>query len=116
MKPLNMIAVVVLSGMVTCGFAADVAKSSESKSASVKSIQSSKTQTTEGTISALDVKANTLALSTADGKSTDVSIKGASVWKAGKKVTAADLKVGDAVSVRHVTKNGKQVAKSIEIK
>lgn len=102
-----------IASLATSGFSAEDVKAPKAASnvTSAKVAQSTKTK---GSISALDLKANTLSLSV-DGKEVEVSIKNATVWMGGAKKALSDLKVGDKVSVRHHTVAGKQEAKSIEI-
>ncbi len=67
-----------------------------------------------GTISS--VNAQSLTLSSMDGKSSTIALDSAtSAWKMGKTLPVNDLKAGEKVKVRHMTKDGKDVAKSIEV-
>ncbi len=72
----------------------------------------------EGSIGALDVKSQTpsLRLILTGGRSRSLELdRATTVWKDRQALTLDRLKVGDRVKIRHMTKNGRQMAKSIEI-
>lgn len=73
---------------------------------------------TEGSVSALDVKSRppSLRLVVAGGGSRSLELdRATTIWKDHQVLTVGHLRVGDRVKVRHMTKNHRQVAKSIEI-
>ena len=74
---------------------------------------------TEGSITLLNLKSRKphLTLTAADGSSWALEINRATttVWKKGQNLTLSQLKIGDQIKVRHLTKKGKHVAKSIEV-
>src|SRR5258708_1384077 len=73
----------------------------------------------DGAVSFLDATSKTPWLKIKDtaGKEWAILIdpKATALWKGGRKGAWTDLKVGDKVSVRHMRKEGKEVAKTVEI-
>ncbi len=73
----------------------------------------------EGAITTLDLQAvsPTLTLTTAEGKTWTVAVdtKTTTVWQNAQIAKLDQLKVGDQVRVRYTTKDGKDVAKSIQL-
>lgn len=114
MKKRTIILVLMVLMAATSPFAYAVEKHTPTPvSSTSKSTPSVATQV--GTIANIDAKS--LKLSSADGSSSTITIDPAatSVWKMGKSLPISDLKVGEKVKVRRTTKNGKDVAKSIEV-
>ncbi len=75
-------------------------------------------RTTEGIVSALDVQSSTpwIQVKQADGHEAMIQIgRTATAWKEGKKTIWANVKLNEKVKVRHMTKEGKEVAKTVEI-
>ena len=76
-------------------------------------------QSSEGTVSTLDITSSTpwLKIKDAAGKESTIMVDPASstAWKGANKATWADVKVGDKVKVRHTEKDGKMTAKTVEI-
>ena len=71
----------------------------------------------EGSISGLDLQANTLQLTDAAGKVWTLTLdpKSTAAWQNGQLIKLDQLKEGEQVKTRYWSKDGKQVAKSIEI-
>jgi len=71
----------------------------------------------EGSISAIDLQTNSLNLTTADGKIWTLALdpKTTLVWKGTEQAKLDNLKVGEKVKVRYVAKEGKQLARSVDI-
>ncbi len=105
--------VVLMLGIAQCAFAAEKTQMPIPVSSTSKATPS--VAASVGTIS--DINAQSLKLSAVDGSSSTIAIDPVttSVWKMGKMLPLSDLKSGDKVKVRHTTKNGKDVAKSIEV-
>lgn len=111
------IALALMIGVVAVPSAwAAESSASTAKSAAV-AVPAPVLMTAEGSVSELDLKAGTLKLIDAAGKSWTMGIEtpGTAVWKETKFVSLAELKAGDRVKVRYVTKNGKAIARSIDI-
>lgn len=108
-------------GSVPAAFAADTPTGSVPVAAPAKAVTAPapKVTSTEGSITAIDVQsaAPNLSVTGADGKAVAIQIDKllTSVWKGTQKLTLAELKSGDKVKVRHTTKDGKEVAKTIEV-
>ena len=108
--------VLLLSG-VAISWAEPASQPVESKSgATVDTVTSS---TVEASIAALDLAAvpATVRLISADGKSWTLIVdpKMTSVSKSGQPLAWDQLKVGDAVKVRHAMMGGKDTAQSIRV-
>ena len=115
-KLLNVMLWILLLGVSQGVFSAEKPTAGPvAKPVNMLSIPGPVTLTTLGTISAVDTKALTLKLATADGKSLDISLKGTTVWKSGKRIALTDLKVGDKAKVLHKNVNGADVARTIII-
>lgn len=75
--------------------------------------------TFEGSIAGLDLASATpsLRVSAEDGKARTLRVDEleTSVWKGGRLVQPQDLEVGQRVRVRHMSRDGKDTAQSIEI-
>gem|GEM_PF-2270965 len=71
----------------------------------------------EGSVSDVDFQANTLKLTASDGKFWTLTLdpKSTLVWKGGQILNLTDIKAGEQVKVRYTSKEGKQVAKSVDI-
>ena len=73
---------------------------------------------TDGSVSALDLTGQTprLTLTGTGGRSWTFHLdRSTTVWKGGQSLALNQLKVGERVRVRHRSKGGKKVVKSIEI-
>lgn len=113
----------VMLGALVCGvaFTAEAAekKSASSSSAKKSTSASSQTMTAEGTISAIDLKAApaTVTVTAASGKAVSVIVDplATQVLQNSAKASFDQLKAGQWVKVRYTAKNGKEVAKSIQI-
>ena len=74
--------------------------------------------TSEGIVSALDVRCRApwIKIRDAAGKERTITIDPASssVWKGGGQAAWADIQVGSLVKVRHTEKDGKTIVKTIE--
>ena len=73
---------------------------------------------TEGSISSVDLGSPTpsVVLTMAGGGSQTFQLgPTTTIWKSGQALTAAQLKVGDRVKVRHMTRNSKEIVKSVEV-
>jgi hypothetical protein len=75
--------------------------------------------TTRGTITALDLRSTspTLKFTDASGKVWTLALdpQATMVWKDGKSVRFDGLRVGEQAQIRHVVRDGKDVAASIQI-
>ncbi len=107
---------------VMIGLAASAVRAAETPSASPVSSTTTATpqvSTTDGSIATLDLQAPSpsLKVTMADGKSMTVAVdpKATSVWQGAAMIKLEQLKVGQSVKVRHTTKDGKEVAKSIQL-
>lgn len=74
---------------------------------------------TEGSISflELDSQSPSMRLDSPDGHSWILEIDRATttIWKKGRALSLRELKVGDRVKARHLTRKGKKIVKSIEV-
>ena len=70
-----------------------------------------------GAISAVDFKVNSLRMTSPGGKEVTLMLdpKATTVWQGGKAGALTQLKVGERVTVRYAAREGKPMAKSIEI-
>ncbi len=72
-----------------------------------------------GSIRALDLKSvpATLTLAASDGKTESFMVEpGVTIaWKNGQAIQLSELKIGDTVKVRSTAKDGRSVAKSIQV-
>lgn len=71
----------------------------------------------KGEVTAVDAKANTLALKTAKKGDITLDVTAETKITSGKEVKSlADVKVGDKVNVKYVSKEGKNISTSIALK
>ena len=101
----------VMITMLLCSVALAADTASKVKPSSTSAVATPMVTGVEGTIAAVDLRANTLKLTMIPGKTMDFVLTGAEVMSAGKKGVLADLKVGQKVKVRRVG----SAVKSIEI-
>ena len=110
-------AAIAMGGVVPMGYA-ETAPASPAPIA-VTSAPTPVINTSEGTVSALDVQsaAPWIKIKDAVGKEWTIMINPASssAWKGGSKAAWTDVKVGDKVKVRHTEKDDKAFAKTVEI-
>ena len=117
------ITLALVLGLVACGLAssvyADALVAAAPVAAPVVSAPTPEINSVEGTISSLDVTsaAPWLKIKDAAAKEWTIMIDPATstVWKGGNKVTWADIKVNDKVKVRQTDKDGKAIAKTVEV-
>ncbi len=107
----------LMGGVIPAALATEQGGSSASTPTRSTTAPAPKIETAEGSISALDLQANSLKLTDANGKTWTLGIdpNTTTVWKGGQFIKLNQLKMWEQVKVRHVAKDGKQVAKSIEI-
>lgn len=103
----------VITGLLFCSVA--MAADSKAPVSGTSTVKTPAVATSEGTISALDQKAETFKLAGVAGSPVQVSYKGAEIMQAGKKADMSALKDGAKVKVRHISQNGMHIARSIEI-
>ena len=113
-----LVLVLVICGGVPSVYA-DNAVAPVSMTAPAVSAPTPAISTSQGTVSALDVTSATPWLKIKDeaGKDSTIMIAPSSstAWKGGNKATWTDVKVGDKVKVRHTEKDGKMIARTVEI-
>ncbi len=113
-----LIALTALCGFAVYGYADTAAAPAAVTTANSVAASAEMVNSTEGTIASMDVQSAAPWIKVSSNGSVmtiQLDAKSTTVWKAGKAMTLADLKAGDKVTVRHTAKNGKEVAKSIEI-
>ncbi len=114
---LTLALVAVLCGVVPMGYAETEA--ADPAPTAVTSEPTPVINTSEGTVSSLDIRSQAPWIKAKDaaGKEWTVMIDPASssVWKGGNKAAWVDIKAGDQVKIRHTERDGKAVAKTVEI-
>ncbi|HNV87092.1 MAG TPA: hypothetical protein PKL97_09060 [Candidatus Omnitrophota bacterium] len=111
----------VTVGMAPVAFAAEAPAGTAPVAAPAKAVTAPvpAVKSTEGPIKALDIQSAlpNLTLTGSDNKDVTIQIDKllTTVWKGMQKLPLTDLKAGDKVKVRHTTKDGKEVAKTIEV-
>jgi len=111
----------VIFGMAPVAFAAEAPAGTTPVAAPAKAVTAPvpAVKSTEGPIKALDLQSATPNLTVTGADSKDVVIQIdkllTTVWKGMQKLPLTDLKAGDKVKVRHTTKDGKEMAKTIEV-
>lgn len=115
-----LMAVVLLGGTAGVALAAEEGSSMpQPASTSASSTPTPQILSAEGTISALDLQAASpsLQLTAADGKVWNVAVEpqATMVWRNGQMAKLDQLKAGERVKVRYTEKDGRHVAKSIQL-
>ena len=104
---------------MTSHVASQPAGASSTTSTPAASPAATRTSTTEGSITALNLTAvpPTLQLRDANGKTwpLTVDLKTTTVWNAGRMEKLDQLKVGQTVKIRHAMTGGKELAQSITL-
>lgn len=104
----------ILGAIIPSGLALEP----KAKSAALTSTPTPPVTSRDGSISALDLTAHPphLTLTETDGRLWVLDLdRSTTVWQEGQSLTLNELQVGERVRVRHRSKGGKEVVKSIEI-
>ncbi len=116
------ISLTIFAVLIAMGFAslavAETTSTSPMIATTGTAIPTPAVQTTEGTVSALDVQSATpwIKVKQTGGQEVTIQIeKTSTAWKIGKQVAWADIKINDKVKARYTAKEGKETAKTVEI-